>query len=218
MKLLAPVGIVAGVRDEGLLFSSGWPRCSASAESELVVTLEGEPIEGVEVLPIPGASHLLAEAIEGWWGAHRWSHPGRSIAVRVGSDALDVDAWPIARLAAVLEHWCAELRQASWSWTPFGQPRGLMWVAGAIEIHLVVEQAVRVLYPTSRTDSGWTRISRAREEFVLSLDDRQVDDEFLVWLGYPSDSGWTANERLACPTPVGSLPRCLHVPRSRLRM
>ena len=63
--------------------------------TSLTVTVGGERSEGADVLPIPGVAVVVAESIEGWWGAHRWSYPQSSVSLLVGGEAFGVDGWPV---------------------------------------------------------------------------------------------------------------------------
>lgn len=223
MRFTAPVGIVASLHDEGVLYPDGWPRRSDHGEgaegTEVAITLAGTVADRVDVVPLPRITDVVAEAVEGWWGSHGWSYPGRQLILHVDRVGQPINGWPITRLSAALEQNCAELRTASWTRTDGTAPEdaGLTWTAGNVEIAFMPGEPVRVSYlsPAPATDRP-TRVARARDEAVLLIDERHDPENVLVWLRYPTDVGTTPNELLAGTSPAGTLPRCLLVPRSRL--
>lgn len=216
MRLVAPVGILASAEADGLLFPAAWPPCRSREDSKLTVTVGGERSEGADVLPIPGVAVVVAESIEGWWGAHRWSYPQSSVSLLVGGEAFGVDGWPVARVAALIDRGCSELRATNWSWVTSSNGVGIRWCAGETVIELIVGRAVRITYPARLGVGEWSSVTRDRQEVVLLLEGERDPDDVLVWLGFPTDLGLTLNERLSCLAPLKSLPRCLRIPRDRL--
>ena len=223
MRLTAPVGIVASLRDEGVVFPESWPPPRASdaegRSAELAITLAGTFADRVDVIPLPRIANVIAEAIEGWWGAHGWSYPGQQMLLHIDKVGQPINGWSITRLSMVIERGCAEFQNASWEWAlaTDGEPTGLRWTTQSVEVAFVLGERLRITYPqgSSRPATRLRTIVRTRDEEVLLIDETHDPENIVVWLRYPTDTGTTANELLAGANPVGMLPRCLLVPRAR---
>jgi hypothetical protein len=224
MRLTAPVGIVASLRDEGVVFPDSWPRpcvCDVDGQTtELAVTLAGTVADRVDVIPLPRIADVIAEAIEGWWGAHGWGYPHAQMILHVDRIGQPINGWPISHLSTVIERSCAEFRSASWKWCldADSEPTGLRWTTGAVEVAFVLGKRLHITYrdQLSTPSTPSPPIVRARDEEVLLIDETHDSENILVWLRYPTDVGTTANEILAGTSPVGMLPRCVLVPRARV--
>ena len=221
MRIEAPVGLLASLREEGYLRPRNWPELyspAAFAHDDVALTVViGDAVrDRDDLLVLPGATHVLAEVIANWWGAHQWLYDPHACALlfRESSEQL---IGTIGQIAARIEIHCGELLDGHWWWTGKGSGNGttpaIVWRTREATTRFILGDNIVVRYQSvSRRSSDRRTIGeteQALSERVALFDEARELDAVAVWLRFPEDVGTTLQELLAAPAPSGLLPRQL---------
>ena len=217
MRIEAPIGVVASLREEGYLRPPSWAALGSTGrlieDRPAVAVVVGDAVlDRDDLLLLPGATHLLAETVANWWGAHQWLYAQSNTGLLFpdGSEPL---GGTIAQLVDRLERHCSALRYRSWRWnggSAISDATTAIWTTDEIEVRFSIGERVAV---RSRTYAGVSdQALYSFVERVACFDRPAGSEDVTVWLLHPDDAGSTLQELLACSMPTGALPRCLSLP------